>query len=102
MKRVAGRGGNIRLHKITEGLFPFPGTTVPWRASLCNIIYPTAKNGIKILIENGILLPSACESRPGLCVVPEIVKTAFGGPTELQERTGPKQNKKLVFRSTVR
>ena len=82
MKRVAGCGGSIRLHKIIEGLFSFPGATIPRLASLCNISYPTAKHDIKILVENGILLPPVNEARPSFYMAPEIMKIAYEDPTE--------------------
>ncbi|MHC1729368.1 MAG: Fic family protein [Syntrophobacteraceae bacterium] len=82
MARVAGCGGSIRLHKIIEGLFSFPGTTIPRMAELCRISYPTAKNDIKILVENQILVPSGIETRPSFYLAPGIMKIAYEDPLE--------------------
>lgn len=82
MSRVAGCGGSIRLHKIIEGLFSFPATTIPRMASLCKISYPTSKNDIKILVQNGILVHAGIESRPSFYIAPEIMDIAYRDPTE--------------------
>jgi hypothetical protein len=52
-------------------------------ATLCNITYPTAKNDINILVQNGILehFPGV-EVRPIFYIAPEIMKVAYGDSGE--------------------
>ncbi|MEN8163883.1 MAG: Fic/DOC family N-terminal domain-containing protein [Acidobacteriota bacterium] len=48
-------GGSGRLHRIVDGLFAYPLTTIPMIAKAFEIGYPTAKSDIEQLIKMGIL-----------------------------------------------